>query len=203
MIMDTNLDDIKHIRSMMERSSKFLSISGMSGILAGTFAIIGTIAAHYVEKDKLTLTGSILYDLILIAIAVMAGAIIAGLYFSAHKAKKSQSKLWMPVTQQIAKDFCIPLITGGIFCIILIIKQVIYIVVPCMLIFYGLGLIAAGARTFRDVRILGACEVLLGLIAAIVIGNDLIFFGIGFGILHIVYGILIHYKYDMKSTKNG
>lgn len=76
-------------------------------------------------------------------------------------------------------------------------------VAPCMLIFYGLGLIAAGSRTFRDVKVLGACEIILGLAAAITVGYDLIFWGIGFGVLHIVYGILIHYKYDVKSEKNG
>jgi hypothetical protein len=201
--MDTHLDDIKHIRSMMERSSKFLSISGMSGVLAGALAIIGTVLAHFVLKGKLTFTNDLLYDLILIAGVVLAGAVAAGLLFSARKAKKSNSKLWMPVTLQIAKDFCIPLFTGGIVCIILIFKHAAFMLAPFMLIFYGLGLIAAGSRTFRDVKILGACEILLGFAAAIMVGYGLIFWGIGFGVLHIVYGILIHYKYDMKSGKNG
>jgi hypothetical protein len=201
--MDTNLDDIKHIRSMMERSSKFLSISGMSGVLAGTFAIIGAVLAHFVLKGELSFTCTLLYDLILIAAVVLVSAIAVGLFFSARKAKKSKSKLWMPVTLQIAKDFCVPVVVGGLLCIILIYKHVPFMVAPCMLIFYGLGLIAAGSRTFRDVKILGACEIVLGLAAAIVAGYDLIFWGIGFGVLHIVYGILIYYKYDMKPENNG
>lgn len=201
--MDTNLDDIKHIRSMMERSSKFLSISGMSGVMAGTFAILGAILAYFVLIGKFTFTGNLLYDLILIAAVVLIGAVTVGLYFSARKAKKSNSKLWMPVTLEIAKDFSVPLISGGLLSIILIYKHVYFMVAPCMLIFYGLGLIAAGSRTFRDVKVLGACEIILGLAAAITVGYDLIFWGIGFGVLHIVYGILIHYKYDVKSEKNG
>lgn len=201
--MDANLDDIKHIRSMMERSSKFLSISGMSGVLAGTFAIIGAILAHFVLEGKLSFTHSLLYDLILIAVVVLVSAISVGLAFSVRKARKSNSKLWMPVTLQIAKDFSVPLVVGGLLCIILITKNVSFMVAPCMLIFYGLGLIAAGSRTFRDVKILGACEIVLGLAAAVVVGYDLIFWGIGFGVLHVVYGILIYYKYDMKSENNG
>ncbi len=201
--MDANLDDIKHIRSMMERSSKFLSISGMSGVLAGTFAIIGAILAHFVLEGKLSFTHSLLYDLILIAVVVLVSAISVGLSFSVRKARKSNSKLWMPVTLQIAKDFSVPLVVGGLLCIILITKNISFMVAPCMLIFYGLGLIAAGSRTFRDVKILGACEIVLGLAAAVVVGYDLIFWGIGFGVLHIVYGILIYYKYDMKSENNG
>ena len=112
--MDTNLDDIKHIRSMMERSSKFLSISGMSGVMAGTFAILGAISAYFVLIGEFTFTGNLLYDLILIATVVLIGAVTVGLYFSARKAKKSNSKLWMPVTLEIAKDFSVPLISGGI-----------------------------------------------------------------------------------------
>lgn len=202
-MMDANLDDIKHIRSMMERSSKFLSISGMSGVLAGTFAIIGAILAHFVLEGKLSFTYSLLYDLILIAVVVLVSAISVGLVFSVRKARKSNSKLWMPVTLQIAKDFSVPLVVGGLLCIILITKNISFMVAPCMLIFYGLGLIAAGSRTFRDVKILGACEIVLGLAAAVVVGYDLIFWGIGFGVLHVVYGILIYYKYDMKSENNG
>lgn len=202
-MMDANLDDIKHIRSMMERSSKFLSISGMSGVLAGTFAIIGAILAHFVLEGKLSFTHSLLYDLILIAVVVLVSAISVGLAFSVRKARKSNSKLWMPVTLQIAKDFSVPLVVGGLLCIILITKNISFMVAPCMLIFYGLGLIAAGSRTFRDVKILGACEIVLGLAAAVVVGYDLIFWGIGFGVLHVVYGILIYYKYDMKSENNG
>ena len=201
--MDANLDDIKHIRSMMERSSKFLSISGMSGVLAGAFAITGAVLAHFVIQGKISFTGSLLYDLILIGVIVLVSAITAGLFFSVRKARKSNSKLWMPVTLEIAKDFSVPLVVGGLLCIVLIVKHVSFMVAPCMLIFYGLGLIAAGSRTFRDVKILGVCEIVLGLAAATVVGYDLIFWGIGFGVLHIVYGILIYYKYDMKSENNG
>jgi hypothetical protein len=201
--MDTNLDDLKHIRSMMERSSKFLSISGMSGVLAGTFAIVGAVVAYLVLKGRFTFTGSLLYDFILIAFAVLVSALTAGLVLSYKKAIRSNAKLWQPVTLQIAKDFCVPMAVGGLFCIILIYKHVAYLVAPGMLIFYGLGLIAAGSRTYRDVKILGACEIILGLVAAVVVDYDLIFWGIGFGVLHIVYGILIYYKYDMKSVKNG
>lgn len=201
--MDTNLDDIKHIRSMMERSSKFLSISGMSGVLAGTFALVGALVAYLLLKGELSFTGEELYDLIIVAVVVLVSAISAGLIFSARKAKKNDSKLWMPVTLQIIKDFSVPLVTGGLLCVILICKEVSFMVAPCMLIFYGLGLIAAGSRTFRDVKLLGACEIVLGLAAAVVVGYDLIFWGIGFGVLHIIYGIVIYYKYDMKTAKKG
>lgn len=199
--METNLDDLKHIRSMMERSTKFLSLSGISGIMAGSFAVIGAIAGYLLLKQRLVLSGNLLADLILVATIVFLCAASFGLYFSMRKARKNKSKFWMPVTIQILKDFCVPMVVGGIFCVILITKNVSFMVAPSMLIFYGLALIYAGAHTYRDIKILGACEILLGLAAAIVVGYDLIFWGVGFGVLHILYGIVMYYKYDMKSNK--
>lgn len=197
--MNANLDDLKHIRSMMERSSKFLSLSGMSGVSAGIFAVMGAIAAQLVLCRRLSITGSLLYDLVFIAALVLLCAVVSGYYFSDRKAKKRKQSLWTPAGMQILKDFGIPMLVGGLFCIILIMKHVSFLVAPSMLIFYGLALIYAGARTFRDIKILGACEIGLGLAAAIVVGYDIVFWGLGFGVLHIVYGTVMYYKYDKKN----
>ena len=202
-IMDTNLEDIKHIRSMMERSSKFLSLSGMSGISAGFFALVGAGVGYLILHNKFSITGVLLYDFIILAVAIILLAASFGFFFCVKKAKKNGAKLWMPVTQQIIKDFSIPMIVGGLFCIILIYQHAIHMVASTMLIFYGLALIYAGSRTYRDIRILGACEILLGLMAGIFVYNGLLFWAVGFGALHVVYGIVIYYKYDVKSVKNG
>lgn len=188
---------------MMERSSKFLSLSGMSGVSAGIFALIGAGVGHLILKGEFSITGVLLYDFIILAALVLICALAVGFFFCLRKAKKSGAKLWMPVTWQIIKDFSVPMIVGGIFCVILVYQGALRMVAPSMLIFYGLALIYAGARTYRDIKILGACEILLGLIAGIFVYNGLLFWSIGFGVLHIVYGILIYYKYDMKSAKNG
>lgn len=201
--MDANLDDIKHIRSMMERSSKFLSLSGMSGVSAGIFALVGAGIGYLILHQQFTFTGNLLYDFVILAILILIGAGASGLFFCKRKAKKSGSKLWLPVTIQILKDFSVPMCVGGLFCIILIFQDAMRMVAPSMLIFYGLALIAAGSRTYRDIRVLGACEIILGLLAGLFVCNGLLFWAIGFGVLHILYGILIYYKYDMQSAKNG
>lgn len=201
--MDTNLEDIRHIRSMMERSSKFLSLSGMSGVSAGTIALLGSIVTYFVLEDKLSITGSLLYDLILITAFVLICAASAGFYFSARKAHNNNSKFWMPVTWHILLDFSIPMVIGGLICLIFIFKHLSYLILPFMLIFYGISLIYAGARTYRDIKILGACEVVLGLVAIIFSEYNLLFWAFGFGVLHIVYGIVMYYKYEMKVDKNG
>lgn len=200
--MDTNLEDIRHIRSMMERSSKFLSLSGMSGVSAGTIALLGAIVAYFMLEGKLSITGLLLYDLILVTALVLICAASAGFYFSARKAHRNNSKFWMPVTWQILLDFSIPMVIGGMICFIFIFKHLSYLILPFMLIFYGISLIYAGARTYRDIKILGASEVVLGLLGIVANQYSLLIWAIGFGVLHIVYGVVMYYKYDMKTDKS-
>lgn len=199
--MDKNIEDIKHIRSMMERSTKFLSLSGFSGIGAGIIAFIGAFVAKLILVKRLGITGDRLYDLAIVAIAVIILASMCGLYFSMRKARKNNSKLWMPVTIQILKDFLVPLITGGILCIAMLINNNTEFIPAVMLVFYGLSLIAAGARTYRDIKVLGACEIILGILSAFFTHKGLFFWTLGFGALHVIYGLVLYLKYDRFSTK--
>lgn len=199
--MDANKDDLKHIRSMMERSTKFLSLSGFSGIGAGLIAILGAICAELVLMDRLSVFGDYLIDLIFIASVVIILAASVGYYFSFRKAKKMNSKFWMPVTRQILVDFAIPMVAGGIFSILLIYNYATHMVASAMLIFYGLALINASSRTYKDIRVLGFSEIILGILAGIFIYNGLFFWTIGFGLLHIIYGIVMYYKYDKSRSK--
>ena len=201
--MNTNLEDLKHIRSMMERSSKFLSLSGMSGVSAGAVALLGALAAYYMLNGSLKITGDIKYDLIILAIITILGAAAVGFYFCARKARKNGSKLWMPITYQVLGDFMIPMIVGGILCLILLYHSIWFLIAPSMLIFYGLALIFAGERTYKDIKILGSFEIILGLVAAIVDWNNLFFWVIGFGVLHIIYGLFIHFRYDTRPDKKS
>lgn len=198
-----SIDDIKHIRSMMERSSKFFSLSGMSGISAGLFALLGAFLAHCVHARWFTITGSVLYDLVVIAIFVLIGAVSLAVYFSAQKAKRTGAKFWMPVTRQVIKAVGIPLVVGGLFCFILIFQDCEKMIAATMLIFYGLALINVGDKTYSDIRILGTCEILLGFLAGIFVYNVLFFWALGFGVLHIVYGIVMYFKYDRNLDENN
>ena len=199
--MNTNIDDLKHIRSMMERSTKFLSLSGFSGISAGVVALIGAFIAKEILSHKIDIAGNVLYDLFILAIAVLFVASLCGLYFSTRKAKKNKIKFWMPVTIQILKDFLVPLVTGGLFCLIMLIQDSAIFIPAAMLIFYGLALVFAGARTYGDIKILGTLEIGLGLLAALYTGQGLLFWAIGFGVLHIIYGVVMYFKYDRQSAK--
>ncbi len=200
--------DLASIRTIMERSSRFISLSGISGILAGIYALIGSTIAyylvyyphnpfgyrfHYINESK------IIVQLLVTAILVLVLSLITGYLFSVKKAKKQRSKIWDKTSKRLLWAGAIPLITGAIFIIILISRGYFMIVAPACLIFYGLALLNASNFTFEDVKYLGYAEIILGLIAAIITGYGLVFWALGFGVLHIVYGSIMHFKYDREK----
>ncbi|MFD1165765.1 hypothetical protein ACFQ2C_09145 [Sphingobacterium daejeonense] len=202
------LKEIDQIRSMMEKSSKFMSISGLSGVLIGCFALLGATAAYFVVygtrslfgyRDYYVLDEQVLWKLIIIAFVVLAVSVIVGVIMAKAKAKKKAGQsIWNPTSKALLKAMAIPLITGGLFSIILISQGVFGLVASSLLIFYGLSLAAASVFTFREVRVLGILEIILGLLALAFPGYGVVFWALGFGVLHIVYGLIVHKKYERK-----
>lgn len=197
------IDDLREIREIMNRSSKFISLSGMSGVFAGIFALAGAYAAYeivYSDQDyfayrqaEISLVS--IAKLLMIAGATLLLSIGFGIYFTTKETKRHKQKLWDHQTRRLLINLAIPLITGGILCMILLLKGYIGIVAPLTLIFYGLALVNASKYTLSEVRWLGLTQILLGLAAAHFIGYGLVFWALGFGLVHILYGLVMHYKY--------
>lgn len=199
------LKDISEIRSIMEKSSRFISLSGLSGILAGIYALIGAFLAYKIayKTELVGYSEQVVRNakenasmLILVALIVLALTLVTGLVLTRQKAKKEGVKTWDETAKRLLINLFIPLLAGGVFVIILYNQGLIGLIAPATLIFYGLGLINASHYTYRDIRFLGISEVILGLIAATMIGYGLLIWAIGFGVLHIVYGALMYFKYE-------
>lgn len=199
------IEDISEIRNMMEHSSRFLSLHGLSGILAGVYALIGSFIAYRIIYNA----DEVIYQnlredqynndflkLILLASIVFILATGSGLYLSIRKSKKLDIPFWSNTTKQMLTSLFTPLLTGGIFCLLLISKGIWFIVAPATLIFYGLALISASKYTPSEIKQLGICEVILGLISVYFSGYGLYFWAIGFGVFHIIYGALLYWKYE-------
>ena len=197
------LDDLKDIKDIMDRSSRFISLSGLSGVFAGFFALLGAYAAYqtvYTDQNYLgyrvaTITEDSLLTLIVIASVTLLLSIGTGIFFTTKEARKKKQTLLDHHAQRLLINLAIPLVAGGILCVLLLTKGLIGLVAPLTLIFYGLGLVNASKYTLSEIRSLGLMEVLLGLIAIYYIGYGLLFWAIGFGLLHIIYGIVMHYRY--------
>ncbi len=194
---------------MMERSSRFISLSGLSGIFAGIYALIGAFLIYnrmYTSDEffyKRTFSNLAISDInymIVVAISVLFLALVTGIIFTTKNARKHDLKIWDNTTKRMLINLMIPLAAGGLICIMLIKGQYFIMIAPATLIFYGLALVNASHYTYRDIRYLGLTELFTGLIACIYIGYGLLFWAIGFGILHIVYGTLMYLKYERKSS---
>lgn len=201
------LKDIIEIKSIMNKSSRFISLSGLSGILAGIYALIGAIAANYLLQNYLNSESAVglipisflEYLLFGIAFIVLAASVITAYILSSKKAKKSGEKLWDTTSKRLALNFAIPLLTGGIFCVVLYQYGIIGLIAPTTLILYGLACVNASKYTLGDIRYLGLLNIIIGLISTQFIGYGLYFWAFGFGILHIVYGTVLYNKYDKKQ----
>ena len=205
---EKHLDTLTEIRNLMERSSRFISLSGLSGVAAGTFALIGAWVAYYYGgisfDNELSYNTNwtlrqLEYFLLGDALVVLLLAMSFGIFFTSRKAKKAGLKIWDKTAQRLLVNLMLPLAAGGIFCLILIFKwQQISLVAPATLIFYGLALINASKYTLHDIRFLGVSEVILGLIGTYFIGYGLLIWAIGFGVLHIAYGLVMYNKYERQ-----
>lgn len=197
-------DDLVHIRSMMERSSRFLSLSGLSGVGAGVVGLIAGCMAMYLTNDyfvdydlyqQKVYQADMLFKLIVLGTSALLLALFCGCYFTVRKSKKLGLQIWTATTKKILIQLAIPLAVGGIFVLALLQYNLYGLVAGTTLIFYGLALVNAEKYTYSDIKYLGFLEIILGCLSLFFIGKGLIFWTIGFGILHIVYGIILYRKY--------
>ena len=201
--MTKQVEDIKAIREMMERSSKFQAINGLSLIFAGLFAVAGAAFAYFflLRDPSLTNFNRMQETLILLADSLVVLTLAVGTitFFSWRKAKKNKQSLLNKITMRAAYNLLIPLIAGGIFSLVLLYNGDVGYVASTTLIFYGLALINASKYTVKEIHSLGICEVIIGLLAAIYLYHGIYWWALGFGVCHIIYGMIMYVKYDLKS----
>ncbi|MEM7657542.1 MAG: TMEM128 family protein [Bacteroidota bacterium] len=200
------LEDLAEIRSLMEESSRFMSLSGLSGVGAGLVAIVGAVGT-YLYLDREDIYGMLskrsyvvrmdqLWTLVGIAILILVLAIAVATFFTLRNARRKEAQLWTKASRRLAWNLAIPLIAGAIFCVELALWGVGGMVAPATLIFYGMGLLNAGKYTLGEIRYLGMSQIGVGLVAAWFPGYGLICWMIGFGVLHILYGIVMYLRHE-------
>lgn len=203
--MNTPQQELSEIKAIMERSTRFISLSGMSGVMAGIYALIASALAYYWVYYPNTPFGfrisyvndeQILMKLIITAIIVLALSVGTGIYLTKKKTQKNNTKFWSTTSKRFLFSLFIPIMVGGFFTLALILRGYLIIVAPATLIFYGMALLNASHFTLSDIKYLAYCQITLGILSAFFPGYGLIFWSLGFGVLHIVYGITMYLKYD-------
>jgi general stress protein CsbA len=196
----------------MQRSSRFISLSGLSGIAAGVWALIGAwfaydwIAEYYnthtyedrfagEDFDRLRL------NLFFLACGVLGLALLSALFFTWRRAGRHKVSLWNHSARQLLINTAIPLIAGGLFILAMLQYNAWHFVAPASLVFYGLALVNGSKYTLSDIRYLGFMEILVGLVSTQYLGYGLYFWAIGFGVLHIIYGFVMWWKYERNPQQ--
>ncbi len=207
--MESNQEHLKNlneIRSLMERSSSFISLSGLSGISAGIIGIITAIILDYklgpflehnldVYLSSERRAGLILFCVILFAV-VLAVTFGAAIFFTTRRAKKKGLPVWDKPAKLMAVNLFIPLVIGGLFCILLTYHYFDFLVLPSMIVFYGLALINASKYTLNELKWLGITVAAIGLLSLLILSHILWFWGLAFGVMNIVYGAVMYFKYE-------
>jgi len=195
---EQHLQDLHEIKDIMNRSSRFMSLSGLAGVLAGAYLAYRTVYQNQdaVNLQSATNSSDVVLQLLLIAVTVLVLSVGGGIYFSYRKAQKNGEAFWNDQAGRVVINLLIPLVTGGLLCLILLAQGYFGIIAPLTLIFYGLALVNASKYTLTEIRSLGLLEVALGLLSVQFIGYGLLFWAIGFGVLHIVYGIWMYIKHE-------
>lgn len=215
-----HLEHLAEIRALMERSTRFLSLSGLSGVWMGLCALAGVAAVYtYLEMTPFASDSNNFYFdkairsnkwgldyksvFVLTAILVLAAALAGGWFFTARKARLRGERVWDATSRRLLLALAVPLAAGGVFCLALLERGYLSLLAPCTLIFYGLALVNGGKFTLRDVETLGILEIILGLTGVFYPGFGLEIWALGFGFLHIFYGLWMYFKYDTRYTADG
>lgn len=196
--------DLAEIRSMMERSSKFMSLSGWAGIMAGLYALVGAYLAYDILNFNLqvfsypfpAVVAGESFPIIILSAIVLVLALGTAILLSHKKAKKSGEKIWNGTSKRLLIHMALPLTAGGLLILILILKGLMILAAPLSLVFYGIALFNASKFTFEVLKYLGLIQIILGLASAYYIEYGLLFWAIGFGVFHIVYGTYMYFRYE-------
>lgn len=197
------LKDISEIKNLMNKSSRFISLSGLAGIFAGFYALIGAGYAYWLvtssTRGYLILDGKIFKIILIDLLLVLFFSVGTAIYLTTKRAKQNGERIWDATTKRLLVSFLVPLISGGLYIIIILSQGKYGHTGALMLLFYGLALLNASKYTVSNVKYLGYTEIILGLIGAVFPGYGFWFWVIGFGIMHIIYGGIVYVKHERKQ----
>lgn len=195
---------------MMQRSSRFISLSGLSGIAAGIWALVGAwlagtwIYGYYDRYDSSGYTNDAFHTLkirlFLLAAVILLLSLLSAFYFTWRRAGRNKLPLWDHTSKMLTINLLIPLAAGGLFILAMLQNDEWRYVAPACLLFYGLALVNGSKYTLSDIRYLGICEIVLGLANTQFLHYGLYFWAAGFGLLHIIYGFVMWWKNERTSV---
>lgn len=201
---EEQLAAIQEMRDMMDQASRFKSISGLSGILAGILSIVCVYFAYLItgispfESEAVEQMWHSSHQILLMSLisSLFAVCVGIGLFMAMRNARESGRRAWDNAAKRLTYSLAIPVLTGGIFAILLMQVGLVSLTAPISLLFYGLGLVSASKYTLDAVRSVGLFFIFLGLLATAFLAYGLLIWALGFGLVHILYGFILYIRYE-------
>jgi len=181
------MDNLRFIRETMERAGAFTAVPGWGGFATGVSALAATVFAARQSSAGAWL-----------AIWLIEGvfAIALGAWTMKRKADSAQLPLLSAPGRRFLLSFAPPLLVGALLTLVLYEAGLTRVIPGTWLLLYGTGVVTGGAYSVRVVPLMGMCFMLVGAVALFCPfswGTALL--GVGFGGLHVVFGIIIARRY--------
>jgi len=200
---DKHIEDLRAIHNLMERSSIFVNLSGIGAIIVGLCALAGSWFAHRIlwqySLAPYTLT-ELKLSLLTLAAIVFFSALGIYVLFVWLRSRQLKAKFWNATARKISINFGVPFLSGSLVVFHLLTNDYISMVAPVSIIVYGIAVFCASHNSFVESRLLAVLEIALGVVALWFPGQGLWFWMVGFGLLHILYGIVFWFNHERKTT---
>ena len=180
-------ENLKYIRETMERAGSFTAVPGWGGVLMGVSALLTAfISSQLPSRD--------IWFAAWLGEAMFAFAI--GAWAMVQKAKAVKAPLLYGPGRKFALSLCPAMIAGAVFSVVLYANDLFQLMPGTWLLLYGVAVVTGGAFSVRVVPIMGGCFMAIGalaLFAPFSLAN--LFMVLGFGIIHIAFGVVIARRY--------
>lgn len=187
-------ENLRVIRELMERSTRYTTFSGYSGVLAGTASITGCIITWLLQQGPSGLYPARVPFLLTWSLVVLF-AIGADYLLTKRHAARVGKHILSRLGQQMAFASLPGLGTGALLTLLLVRHHLLNEVYPLWMLCYGIAICAVGLFSQREVKYLGALFLCAGALTLVLIqgqpGWGLPMMALSFGGFHIVWGVLM------------
>jgi hypothetical protein len=177
------MSNIQFIRETMERATLFTAVPGWGGAAMGVVALGTATIAGFQTKTPYWLATWLVGALVSIGV---------GGFALWRKARNLNHALFSGSGRRFLLSFSPPIVVGALLTVVLYRHRAADLLPGTWLLLYGTGVMGGGAFSVRAVPLMGLLFTALGSVAIflpLTVGNW--FMAAGFGVLHIVFGIVI------------
>jgi len=205
-----HLENLSELKSILSKNTRFLSFSGLSGVIAGITALAGeylfynlylatfSSSSNYADVRNLA-DMKLFYSALLIALSIIGISVIVGVILARKKIRMQGSTVNRDLLKNTLIHILVPILVGGAICFVASFTDHFIYIPAFLLIFYGLGLFNGSRFSFDDLKIVGLVFMGLGLITYAYPNLSMWTWGLGFGVGHILYGLRVYFVHDRKS----